>query len=314
MRLDLSEIKAVTVGAIDVFSENGGVAFSKMTAEQSACFAGFSEGLYERSLTTTGIRLDLHTDSPYLRFAVLTEGKYEVAIDGLLATPEARRAVGVNYEIPLSDGSAAHRVTLYLPSHTRGVLSYVELADGASLRRHVFDRRLLFVGDSITQGWNAEYDSLSFAYQTSELLNAESFIQGVGGAFYDAGFIGRIPYVPDAVIVAYGTNDADRTKSIDVLRESCIRFFERTRELYPKSTLFVITPPWRMDCDRPRPYGKVRLVSDAIAEVARTYGARVIDGMTLMPHLPCMMADTVHPNALGFSVYAMRLTEVLRRK
>ena len=73
----------------------------------------------------------------------------------------------------------------------------------------------------------------------------------------------------------------------------------------------MITPIWRKDYDRLRPYGHVRLVSDCIAEQALAHGATVIDGMSLVPHLPAMMADSVHPNALGFSMYARRLTELL---
>ena len=311
MRFDLDAIKAITVGALDVFEENGGFSFLKMTEKQSQRFREFSETLYERSLTTTGIRLDFHTDSPYLRFAVLSSGRYEIALDGLLSPDNVIRESGCAYEVALPKDGATHRVTLYLPSHSCGSLAYLELADGSKCERHIFDRKILFLGDSITQGWNAEYDSLSFAYQTSEILNAESMIQGVGGAFYDAGFVGEIGFSPDSVIVAYGTNDANRVKKLDEFEEICSRYFERVKALYPSSTLYVITPIWRQDYDLPRPYGHVRLISESIARIADSYRAKVIDGMTLMPHLPCMMADVLHPNALGFSLYAKALVQAL---
>ena len=53
------------------------------------------------------------------------------------------------------------------------------------------------------------------------------------------------------------------------------------------------------------------IVNVAPGRISTPAGAKVIDGMTLMPHLPCMMADVLHPNALGFSLYAKALVQAL---
>jgi hypothetical protein len=37
----------------------------------------------------------------------------------------------------------------------------------------------------------------------------------------------------------------------------------------------------------------------------------VIDGKKMVPPLPSMTADNLHPNALGFSVYAHNLIKAL---
>ena len=49
-----------------------------------------------------------------------------------------------------------HRITLYLPNHNEGArLESVEIDDGAIIEQHEFDHKILFVGDSITQGWDS---------------------------------------------------------------------------------------------------------------------------------------------------------------
>ena len=50
-----------------------------------------------------------------------------------------------------------------------------------------------------------------------------------------------------------------------------------------------------------------------IEEIARL-GLRHIDGLTLVPHSPAFMADlTLHPNDLGFSLYAQNLIAELQK-
>ena len=78
---------------------------------------------------------------------------------------------------------------------------------------------MLFIGDSITQGWNSYYDTLSYAWRVSLYFNANSIINGIGGAFYEPQTFDVPDFDPDTVIVALGTNDFSKFKTTDEMLE-----------------------------------------------------------------------------------------------
>lgn len=309
MKLSIEQIKSVTVGALQIYEETDGIHFCKMIPAQVTEYAQLHPSFHGRALSTTGIRLDFHTDATFLKYVPATDGRYEIKIDGLLINDEKSDA-GKEVEIPLGDGEE-HRVTLHLPSHgTPGVLSRVELSDGATLTPHRFDCKMLFLGDSITQGWNSGIDTLSYAALVSDHFNAESVIQGVGGACFSASTLVPLDFDPDTVVVAYGTNDSGK-ESLAQIEQGCRDYLEKLVTLYPRERIRVITPVWCLNYDTPRPYGHVSLVGDTIRAVAESLSLTVIDGGKMIPRIPSMMADNLHPNALGFSLYAHNLIKAL---
>ena len=302
MKLGFEAIKEITVGAACIRREGDSIAFFKMTERQLEVYRTSFERFYNNASNTTGVRLDFWTNSDSFAFLPTSRGKYEAKLDGrlvLFGTQEADTECCV--ELP-KDG-AFHRVTLHLPSHgAGGRLGYVELSDGAEWKRAAFDTKMLFIGDSITQGWNSEWDTGSYALLVSDHFNAESMVWGVGGACYEPETVGCVDdFAPDTVIVAYGTNDAGRENVLSILEEKCRGTYEKIKAFYPGARVVVITPIWRLDQDNPRPYGHVSLVSDCIAKTAKDFGFSVIDGLTLVPHVASLFVDNVHPNDLGFA-------------
>lgn len=81
---------------------------------------------------------------------------------------------------------------------------------------------------------------------------------------------------------------------------------------YKGAKFFVISPVWRMDEKQPREMGTFKACCDCIKNLARELKAEVIDGDQLLPQFPTFMADTVHPNDLGFSAYALNLLKQLQ--
>ena len=182
MKLTFDQIKSVTVGAIAVRAEADGIHFDKCTPKQVEAWKALSPVLGERAETTSGVRLDFHTDSRRLACAVPSGGKVEVLIDGLLRYAFAgEKEIAVDICDELGEFGGMHRVTLALPSHCVGVLAGLELDDGSTIVPHTFDRKILFIGDSITQGWQSSYDTASYAWRVSNYFNADSVIQGIGG-------------------------------------------------------------------------------------------------------------------------------------
>ncbi len=313
MRLREQQIKAITVGAVRVSYYDGGYHFFKCTEKQLRFFDGLDTGFGQRARTTTGIRLDFHTSSSYVAFGVVSGKKYEVYVDGLLAErylPDEDDHVVCELCGTLGEKKDEYHVTLVLPSHSIGVLSYVELEDGASLRAHEFDTRILFIGDSITQGWDTDYDGLSFAYRVSAFLNAESIIQGTGGAFFHEDSFDRLDFDPDTVIVALGTNDFGHFATKEEMAAHADAHLSLLAKEYAGKTLYYISPIYR--AKQESRMGSFASARDILIRIAEKYGFTHIDGLTLVPpHAAFFKEDLLHPNTLGYTQYSENLIRFL---
>ena len=310
MKRTFEEIRSVVFGAAEIAEEEGVLRFSKTTAEQTEAWRRAAEWIIPSVLATTGIRLDFHTDSPDLAVETAGGTKYEVLIDGLL-THQFRPGEG-NRRFSFSLPEGEHRVTVVLPSHLEpGRIRSVETEEGASFLPHAHREKILFLGDSITQGWNSFYDSLSFAWQVTLARDADSVIQGIGGAFFLPESVSDFGFRPDTVIAAWGTNDFGFFPSADVLAERAEETVRRIRLVYGGARIFAVTPPWRRDAHIDRAMGSFDLCRETIRAAAQRQGIAVLDGYALYPHRDEFMADDVHPNDLGFGQYAANLMRMV---
>jgi len=311
-KLTFEEINSITFGAVKITKEEDGVHFFKCTDKQNAAWKALSEVLGSRALTTTGVHMEFVTDSQKLRFLFTGGGKFDLWIDGVLMQKilmDQHRKEGTVPEIELGEGEK--KIMIALPSHSVGILDYVEIDEVAFVRPAEFKTKMLFIGDSITQGYNADYDSLSYAYRTAMYYDAEYVIQGIGGAFYHESTFDEIPFDADTVIVAYGTNDFGRSKSIDEIYGHADKFLAQVKEYYDGKRLVALSPIWRAD-DQDRACGSFKDACDAVKNAAKANGFEVIDGMGLVPHITEFFKDAhLHPNDLGFGLYAENLIKAL---
>ena len=159
MKLDFGTIEKITVGSVKTDACDGGVGFFKYTDNGLAAWEGKSATLGTNAKATTGIHLYFHTNSQNIGFKVINGGKYEIKVDGLSrACFVLQDGESVDFALcaPLGEKQDEYRVTLVLPSHGKnGVFEYIELDDGATVEPHKFDRKFLFIGDSITQGYGS---------------------------------------------------------------------------------------------------------------------------------------------------------------
>ena len=315
MKLTEQEIRSITVGALGITYEDGVYHFFKYTEKQLCFFEKADEGLGRRARTTTGIRLDFHTSSPYMAFEATGSGKYEVFVDGLFSEQfhiKDTDRCKCELRAPLGDKKDEHRVTLLLPSHGIGSLSYIELADGASLRPHTFDEKLLFIGDSITQGWDTHIDGMSFAYRLSFFYNAESVIQGTGGAYFHEGAFDSLPFRPDRVFVALGTNDFTHYATKEEMAIHADAHLALIAKEYADKELYYISPIFR--ADNQKRMGSLAEAREVLTKIAEGHGFTHIDGLSLVPpHAFFFTPDLLHPNALGYLQYTENLLHALHK-
>ena len=316
MRLTNEQIRSISFGAVHVTEDNDGLHFYKCTQKQIEAWKTHSQSLLTNSSTSTGVCLDFHTDSQSFAFRASSGRKFEIYVDGLLREQfilNEEREGRVPLSDPLGNKKDSYRVTLYFPSHDiHGALEWVELDDGATFTPHSFDRKWLFIGDSITQGWASDFDSLSYALRVARFFNAECVIQGTGGAYFAEDTFDSIEFDPDIVSIAYGTNDFGHYKTLDDLREHTRAHLSLIANEYKGKKLFCISPIWRGHRDG-KAMGSFEQCRAVVIEEAERLGFIHIDGLALVPPLPVFYQDGyLHPNDNGFSIYAENLIFALK--
>ena len=306
MRLSLEQIKSITSGACRVFEQDGLIHFRRFTEKQLEVWGenGFSKGI----TATTGIRLDFITNSANFTFKSAQYeivGKYEVLVNDQPIYLNRHEADAPAQTFHLAE--CDHRITLYLPSHSEGVLEYVEIDDGATLEPYKYAHKFMFWGDSLTQGWRSANDSLSYAYQVTRYFNAESVILGVGSARFIPELVDEgHPFKPELIFVAYGTNDWGKYTN-EELKDRCKRFMDNINRVYPGIPVIGISPTWRKDLDKERLGGPLELLHSTLLDNYKAHGAIPVCGLDLIPHDPRYLTDPVHPNNEGFGYYARNL-------
>lgn len=317
MKLTLEQIKSIAVGAIRIEQETDGTHFYKCTQKQIDAWMQKNQDLGRRAAGTTGVRLDFHTNSQTLAFSVSHGNKFELHVDNLLRTQwlmKEQKTASIKLCDALGNKQDEYRVTLIFPSHDEGgVLEWLELDDGATIIPHTFDRKMLLIGDSITQGWASKYDSLSYAWRVTRHFNADSVIQGIGGAYFHEDCFDTLPYDPDMVLVAYGTNDFGHYKTYDEFRAHAASHLKLIAEEYAGKQIFVLSPIWR-DKREGKSMGTFEGCRAIIMEEAEKLGLPHIDGLSLVPPMPELFGDGyLHPNDEGFSLYAENLIIALEK-
>lgn len=311
MFLTLDQIKAFTSGAVSVEKEDGIIRFKRMTVAQEEAFREAAPHLYVNTLSTTGITIDFHTDSAALTLQTGGPGKYEVLINDQprfqFLCKEAKACC-----MDLEPGEK--KITIVLPCHSVGTIANIRLNLGSRVWAHSYDKKLLFAGDSITQGWQSKWDCLTYTHLVARYYNADAMNWGVGGTCFYPKTFQDVSFDADAVIVAYGTNDFNACRSMEHFRENCQGYLANVKAVYPDKPVFCLTPLWRAEQNMIRKVGTLHDIRAALTEIANSFGFTVIDGLKLMPHVPEFYADErLHPNDLGFSVYAQSLIRELNQ-
>lgn len=303
MQLSWDQIRELLFGAEEIEQKADGLHVYKCTKQQRNAWHTLSPALGERAIPPTGVRLDFHTDADTISFSVSGD-RFELHLDGRMQ--ECLFPNGMQ-EFMFSLPKGEHRVTLIFPSHnTEGVLGALYLSGETVLIPHHYSRKFLFLGDSITQGWNSEQDSLSYAWRVSSFFNADCRIQGIGGGYFHPSVFEKTAFQPDTVFVAFGTNDYSLLSEEELYRNASA-YLDLVRDAYPDIPRIGILPIYRQDGQTPRKMGTFEYCREIIRALEESRGFSVVDGYDLVPHLPIFFSDALHPNSLGFGLYAENL-------
>ena len=336
MKLDAKTIMSLARGTEYTEETDDGILFSRFTkAERKVFECDEYKGVIPKSYATAGVRLELETDSSFLRLAVSSQDanprrkfySFDIYCDGKHigfirnftedpVYPYKDYAFGDRREtFSLPKGNK--RITVYFPWNTYSTLSELEIDDGAYIRAVPSQKnRFLLYGDSITQGYDAFDSSLSYASRLTDIFCADSVNKAIGGAIFMPELaMEKSRLNPNLITVAYGTNDWNIC-DIETFRERSFRFFRYLSETYPDTPIAAIAPIWRADMHESRLFGDFSQVARTLQEITgRIPNAVLIDAFGFVPQDTAYYADSyLHPNQNGFAHYADALAAALKEK
>lgn len=313
MRLNIEELKGIYFGAYRFEEDADGYLHAfQYTKAQEDYFEKASDFWFERCTASTAKTLEFASDATKVSFDYKiiwkgSEDSVELTVDGIVAkiyyVKDLKNSGSLEFELPAGE----KKVVIYLPADATMVIKNFE-ADAAVIPA-VKGEKVLWLGDSITQGFGPLRSSCIYVSVANRLLNYDIVNQGIGGYVYDKNVLMKMDgYMPDKIIVSLGTNQFG-TETMQDIEE----YYERLMEIYGNEMpVLTITPLWRGDV----PDGEPTLIKfcNKLKDICARYkNIKVVDGFKLVPHLPEYYLDNLHPNVIGAEVYGRNLVEEIRR-
>lgn len=324
MILNEQQLTNILTGALITWTENGEFRMSRFTEKQLAFYARKNGGeLLKKAYATASMTLDFTSDADAISFDWwMKEASsrrfyhFDLYVDGVMCDhydacrTENEYCGHVHFALP----AGTHRVTLYLPNLMATSLKNVTLDNATFICPCKRSKKFYFVGDSITQGYDAIYPSMSYVNRIAALMDADVLNQAVGSEIFDEDILDEhLPYDPSLVVIAYGTNDWARCESHTAFIGGAAAFFDRARKLFPMARIVYVSPIYRGETEKEESrVGEFFACANELRLLAEQYGFDTIDGQTLVPHLSAFYSDRIlHPNDLGFSFYTENLIKAL---
>ena len=323
MKLSNEELKKIYFGAYE-FEEtaDGYLKANQYTKEQMKYFEGAMDMWFERCDASTSKTLEFVTKATEVSFdyKIIWEGSQdsiEVAVDNIIFdikyVKDLEKEGKITFKLPAnmdnpdSDDVEEKLITIYLPADATALIKNFEIdADYTPAKK---GEKVLWLGDSITQGFGPLRSAMTYVSVANRLLNYDILNQGIGGYVYDKKSLIKMEgYKPDKIIVAMGTNQYG-DESMSPIEE----YYDTLTGIYGKDIpILCITPLWRGD----NPEGIPTLISfnEKLRKIVEKYdNVMIVDGFKLVPHLSEYFLDNLHPNGLGMETYGRNLVEEIRR-
>ena len=301
MQVSLDVISEMTYGAVCVEQGENGIRFHRFTQEQRELYLAVSpEDFYPKACATAGVSLCFRTNSSFVGLEYrMTKGSsrkfgwIDVYEDGVLMDHfggDTARPLEGSAKISLHSGEKL--VQIYLPWSASCEIRKLEVEDGAYLHPVKREKTMIAYGDSITQGYDALYPSLSYASLVADWLDMNCVNKAIGGETFVPELLdSQENLCPELITVAYGTNDWGRLDPV-TLETRCRAFVQKLTRRYPQSRIIAILPIWRADMDRISAFGAPLPAAISLMEgIYEEFGIPVIRGMDLTPHLSAFYAD-----------------------
>ena len=313
MTLSNEQLKKIYFGAYSFSeTEDGYLQAFQYSKPQIDYFREAYDFWYERCTATTAKTLEFTTKATKISFDYKiiwtgSQDSFELMTDGLITdivyVKDLKDEGTLTFELPEGRKS----VVIYLPADETVLLRNVDI--NADVTPPAKDVKVLWLGDSITQGYGPLRSAQTYVSVANRLLGYDIINQGIGGYVYDKNSLMPMDgYRPDKIIVALGTNQYG-SETMTAVEE----YYETLIGIYgTEIPVLCITPLWRGDS--PEGVPTLEKFCENIKKIASDYpNVRIVDGFSLVPHLSEYFLDDLHPNCLGCEVYGRNLVEEIRR-
>lgn len=324
MKLNIEQIRKITRGAVRIEDEQDGVHFYRFTKAQEELYRTVSSDFWGKTHATAGVRMEFLTDSKtleiktnissgssrtYFAFEVFVNGELNGTLANFDEDDVTEDYLSAEYEHgkfskTFSLGAGEKTVSIYFPWSATAVIEELIVDNGAFVEPAEKKKKLLVYGDSITQGYDALRPSHRYAARIAEAFNMEEVNKAIGGEVHRAALAEeKDDFIPDYIMIAYGTNDWSKCPKADV-KANCEGFYKVMREHYPDTPILAIAPIWRKDEDSYREFGKFHEMEELIRETVEGYkNITVLTGYDFVPKEEKYFSDRrLHPNDVGFAL------------
>lgn len=326
MKLDYNTICSFAQGVEYTEIKNDKIVFSRFSREERQ---SLNYGTDE-SFATAGVRIEFETDSEWIDISTSVENSnshgrnfysFDVYCNGNIIGQIKNFDMEPQYpyiEYKLNDENklfklpiGLKRICIYFPWSVQGMIREIEIDDSAVVQSVTKERKIIMYGDSITQGYDAAYPSLSYASRLIDLLNANGINKGIAGSVFMPELTkSKTTFSADVIMVAYGTNDWNGS-DFESFKDRCNIFFDNLYHNYPQIPIVAISPIWRADSDEKRKFGDFSKVAETIRIITKQYKNIVyINGIDFIPKNTLYYRDSyLHPNDEGFGFFTNSLIE-----
>ncbi len=318
MKINNDELKKIYYGAYR-FSEtkDGYLQSYQFNEKQTSYFKEVSDFWYERCNACNGKTIEFISEASSITFdyKIIWEGSpdtVELCVDGRIRDvkyiKDIEKEGTISFKIA-DDNPVLNKekhITVYLPADSIMVIKNFEIDATYSFVSK--NEKVLWLGDSITQGFGTFRSSHIYVNVANRLLNYDILNQGIGGYVYDKNVLMPMEgYKPDKIIVSLGTNQFGTETMKDI-----VEYYEVLTKLYEGLPILCITPLWRGDVPDSEET-LIRFCSE-LRKIVENYGyIKIVDGFEMVPHMPEYFLDKLHPNPLGAELYGRNLVNEIKR-
>lgn len=313
MRLSNEQLKSIYFGAYRFDqTQDGYLQAFQYSKSQTEYFANSPVTFwYDRCSASTAKTFEFTTDATKISFGYKfiwkgSEDSVELYVNKMAKAIRYVNDMEEEGTVSFDLDEGEKEVVIYLPADATLLVKDFEI--NAGFTPAVKGEKVLWIGDSITQGFGPLRSSHTYVSVANRLLNYDIINQGIGGYIYDKNtMVPMEGYKPDKIIIAMGTNQFGSETMKDVEE-----YYECLKNVYGDTPVLCISPLFRGD--HPESYDVFVRFCENVKKIAGQYpNVKVVDGFKLVPHLPEYFIDYLHPNCLGMELYARNLVDEIRK-
>lgn len=321
MKNYLDKLDSSFISGVDhIEKDDEGIVFKRFNSEVKAFYNTFENlSLHSSCTASVCIKLKSKTTELNVAFKVLGASRSNytcnLVVDGVQTTfgpTKGNETNSFKTTIFKSQDKMERTFEIWLSCFSNLKLIKLECNDEVYSVKPL-EKKWLFFGDSITQGVETDVPLHSFANRVVKKLNCECHNVAVAGATLTSSLTKFNFKKYSVVSIAYGANDFNQNVSIDLYRENLKKLIQTIKEKNVTDKIICISPLYWVGREGEK-NGKGHTLEDyrSVANsVSKEYDEIVtfIDGKSLIPEEDMFFTDKVHPNEVGFAVYADKFLE-----